>query len=291
MQNGTTIFDKQTADKEIIEKALTKSAKGTTSLAGKKAPEINKILEVYKLQIAQALPKHITPDRMIQMCTTFIARNPKIAKCSEKSIIGGFMQASILGFPPVEALGYCYFVPYKNNKTNETECQFQIGYKGYMDLARRSGQIKMIFSEVVYKDDFFEYELGLEPVIKHVPNVEIDPLDSNITYVYAVVRYLNDGYNFVVLPRKTIESYRRRSPMQYDKATGAWSTDYAAMAKKTAIRRLSKYMPLNLDDQTKLLSDEQIITPDKMDTSAAKSGLAIENIEEAEYNEVVNGKE
>lgn len=102
--------------KGILDKAKTKG-----TMEGLKTNEIGDVISSYADQIARALPKHLTVDRMIQMSSTLISRNPAIAKCSAKSLVGAVMQASILGLPPVDALGYCYFVPYGN------EVQFSIG--------------------------------------------------------------------------------------------------------------------------------------------------------------------
>lgn len=232
------------------------------NLAGMKQVEISDVLQGMKSQIAAALPKHMTPDRMIQMAATLIARNPLIASCSASSVLGAVMQASILGFQPVDALGECYFVPYRRNiGTKESpkwtdELQFQIGYKGYLNLARRSGEIKQVYAEVVRKGDVFDYELGLNPVLKHKPLPEAT---GDISHVYAVVHYKDGGFNFVVLTRQQVEALRKRSPSQRDFLSGAWKTDYDAMAKAKAIKQLSKYFPLSTDFRAAAVTDEAIL--------------------------------
>lgn len=247
------------------------------NLAGAKSSTVLDVLNVYRSQISQAVGKRLDPDRLIQIACTLITSNPKIAECSTKSIIGAVMQASILGFKPVTALGQCYFVPY--NK----EVQFQIGYKGYISLARRSGEIEMIFAEVVREGDIFNYTMGLRPDIKHLPSEEGS--DKQITHVYAVVHYKGGGYNFIVLTHKQIESYRKRSPMQGSGMNGAWKTDYDAMAKKTAIRRLATYMPLDSEVEDTLVTDEKVISVDDF-VPNEKSEIKIENLKEAEYEDV-----
>ena len=205
---------------------------------GIKSKDIQSYLGRYADQMAAVLPKHITAERMVAMAANEIARNPAIAKCSTRSLVGAILQASILGFQPVNALGYCYFVPYGG------DVQFQVGYKGYLDLARRSGAIKNVYAEVVHEGDEFLYTLGLSRTLEHKPSGKID---TPITHAYAVVEFTNGGMNFVVLTREEIERLRRRSPSQKNGVSGAWATDYEAMAKAKALKQLSKYMPLTVD--------------------------------------------
>jgi len=232
--------------------ALAKATKKGT-LAGLKQTDVQSVLESLKPQISQALPKHLSADRMIQMATQVIVKNPKVAECSAASLIGAVMQASILGFKPSDSLGQVYFVPYGKS------VQFQIGYKGYIDLARRSGQIRTLYAYPVYQNDEFEYELGLEPKLTHRPAQEDR---GEMTFVYAVAHYKDGGYNFVVLSKQEVERLRLRNAFQKSKPSGAWATDYEAMACAKAIKQLSKYMPLSEEMQGAVLSDEGVIQPD-----------------------------
>lgn len=237
---------------EKAKQALAKSTKRGT-LAGLKSTDIQSVLESMKLQIAQALPKHLNAERMIQMATQVIAKNPRIAECDAGSLIGAVMQASILGFKPTESLGQVYFVPYGS------KVQFQIGYKGYIDLARRSGQIKTLYAYPVYAADEFEYELGLEPKLRHKP---AQGERGEMVNVYAVAHYKDGGYNFVVLSRDEVERLRLRNSFQKTKPSGAWATDYEAMACAKAIKQLAKYMPLSEEMQSAVMTDEGVVTPD-----------------------------
>lgn len=240
------------------------------TMKGLNSGAVMKLLEAMRPQITSALPKHLSPDRMLQMATTIIVRNPKIAECTTVSVIGAVMQASILGFRPVESLGQCYFVPYGG------VCQFQIGYKGYIDLARRSGELKMVYAEVVRKGDEFSYEFGLEPKLIHKPNPDSA---GEITHVYGVAHYKDGGYNFIVLTRADVENLRRRNASQKERPSGAWLTDYAGMAKAKAIKQLAKYMPLSDEFADAVLSDEAAITSTKAFSNEGK-GI---NVEEYVY--------
>lgn len=107
--------------KEAMQQSVVAKVKQTGSLAGLTQSDVATYLGGMKDRVSAVLPKHLTADRVIQMAATTIQRNPQIAKCTPASLLGAVMQASILGFPPVDALGYCYFVPYGSS------VQFQIG--------------------------------------------------------------------------------------------------------------------------------------------------------------------
>jgi len=231
------------------------------SLIGLNQSEIAQYLSGMSERITQVLPKHLTADRVLQMAATTIHRNPEIAKCTPASLLGSIMQASILGFPPVDALGYCYFVPYGKN------VQFQIGYKGYIELARRSGRIKMVYAEVVREGDIFTATFGLNPHLYHEPKFDSA---KPLTHVYAVCHFIDGGYNFVVLSKKDVERLRMRSPMQKGVPAGAWATDYEAMSKAKALKQLSKYLPLNIDQAEAIATDEAVLKPENFQNGQAK---------------------
>lgn len=270
--------------KEAAQQAMQKTsrAKPPATMKNMKTGTIGDILIKYKPMIAQVLPRHLNPDRMIQICTNLIAKNPSIAECTTASIIGAVTQASILGFKPVSALGHCYFVPYNRKSGNQwvKEVQFQIGYKGYIDLARRSGELKTIHAACVYEGDQFSYELGLFPELKHVPT-GLHEAPEKMTHVYAVAHYKDGGYNFVVLSKKQIESLRLRNPAEKKGFNSPWRTDYDKMSMAKAIKQLSKFMPLSEETTLAMASDEAIIKPE--DFSEGK----LEEINHPDYEDAV----
>lgn len=255
------------------------SKKGT--LAGLKHTDIQTVLTGMRAQIAQALPKHLTAERIIQMSTTLISKNPKIAECTAQSIVGAVMEASILGFKPADSLGQCYFVPYGG------KVQFQIGYKGWIDLARRSGQIKTIYAYVVREGDDFHYELGLEPALKHSPKAGPD---ARMTHVYAVAHYKDGGHSFVVLTREEVEKRRMRNAFQKANPSGAWATDYEEMAKAKAIKALAKYMPLSDEMQHAAIADDGVIDIEKAATNDG-SGIDHDGIEYPDESDLITDAE
>jgi recombination protein RecT len=132
------------------------------------------------------------------------------------------------------------------------ECQFQLGYKGLIELAHRSGELKSIEAHVVYSNDDFEFEFGLEPKLKHVPTMDADK--GEITWVYAIYHLVNGGYGFEVMSRAEIEAHR----FKYSKASNspAWKNSWEEMAKKTVVKKVLKYAPLKTEFVTAVASDE-----------------------------------
>ncbi|GAB6395460.1 MAG: recombinase RecT [Bacteroidales bacterium] len=254
--------------KESMQQSISKRVSEQRSLAGLTQKEVSVYLEQMQDRLQDVLPSFLTPARVIQMCSTVISRNPEIAKCQTASVLGAVMQAAILGFEPCDALGYCYFVPYNQQLT------FQIGYKGYIELARRSGGIKKVWAEVVKDGDDFSYELGLSPTLSHKPALPND--DKALKYVYAVCKFDNDELQFVVLSKNDIERLRMKSPSQRGAATGAWKTDYEAMAKAKALKQLAKYLPLSINTQKALAADDQPLTPDNFEAGGV---VKVEDIE------------
>lgn len=274
MQQATTTPNQaQNSKLSVVQKVKTNG-----SLAGLTQGEVGEYLSGMKERVSQILPKHLTADRVLQMAATTIHRNPAIAKCTPTSLLGAVMQASLLGFPPVDSLGYCYFVPYGK------DVQFQIGYKGLIDLARRSGKIKDVYAEIVRDGDIFEAEFGLERSLKHKPSFDTA---KAITHAYAVVHYSDGGYSFVILSKNDIEKLRLRSPMQKAAPSGPWATDYEAMAKAKALKQLAKYLPLSLDQQSAVATDEAVLTPDSFMRSQDGTQTQVK-VEDITYDDYVD---
>ncbi len=206
-----------------------------------------------KEQMALALPKHMTADRLARIALTEIRRTPALGRCDQMSFLGAIMQCAQLGLEPGGALGHCYLLPFENRKKQITEVQFIVGYRGMIDLARRSGQILSLEARAVYQADKFHVELGLNPDLTHVPDWESADRGP-LRFVYAVAKLRDGGTQFEVLSRAEIERVRAQSKAGQ---SGPWVTHYEEMAKKTAIRRLFKYLPVSIEFQRAIALDEQ----------------------------------
>lgn len=204
-------------------------------------------------EIAKALPAVITPERFTRMVLSAISVNPKLAKCTPKSFLGAMMTAAQLGVEPNTALGQAYLIPFRNHGV--MECQFQLGYKGLIDLAYRSGEVSIIQAHVVHQNDEFTYELGLDPTLKHKPATA--NRGEPIAY-YAMFKTKDGGYGFEVMSIEDVRSHARRYSKSF--GNGPWQTNFDEMAKKTVLKKVLKYAPLKSDFVRGVAQDETIKT-------------------------------
>lgn len=204
-------------------------------------------------EIKKALPSAITPERFTRMALSALSVNPKLAECSPKSFLGAMMSAAQLGLEPNTPLGQAYLIPFRNHGI--LECQFQLGYKGLIDLAYRSGEISIIQAHTVYENDEFEYELGLEPVLKHKPAVK--DRGEPIAY-YAMFKTKSGGYGFQVMSKDDVDKHARKYSKAY--SSGPWQTNFDEMAKKTVLKAALKYAPLKSEFVRGVTADETIKT-------------------------------
>lgn len=210
-------------------------------------------------RIAAVIGNNLSPQRLYQMYVSTINREPQLANCGVESVLSCFMKCAALGLEPsnVDGLGRAYILPYgnKNYRTGQKEATLIIGYKGMLDLARRSGQIRDISARAVHEGDEFAYSYGLNEDIRHVPCAK----PGKLTHVYMIANFKDGGHYFQVMNADEIEAAAKRSP-SYGKAVSPWKSDYEAMALKTVVRRSFKWLPVSVEAQSAAVSDET--TPD-----------------------------
>jgi recombination protein RecT len=194
---------------------------------------VKNLFEAARSKIEQVAPKHLSADRLMRVALMTISRTPKLAECTPHSLLNAFMTASQLGLEVGGVLGEAYLVPYGKEAT------FLVGYRGLINLARRSGQIISIEAQVVREGDLFDFEYGLELRFRHQPKAEVD---AQITHAWALARFRDGGHQLDVMTIRDVEAIRKRSRSA---TNGPWVTDFAEMAKKTVVRRLCKYLPLS----------------------------------------------
>lgn len=205
---------------------------------------VKKTMESLVPHLRQVATKVLSPEKITKIVTSAISRTPLLLQCfrdSPHSILRCALVSAQLGLDPDSPLGQCYLVPYRNGRTGKYEAQFIIGYRGFIDLARRSGNIVSIRSRVVYEKDKFEVKYGLSEDILHIP-FEGDA--GELRAVYAVAELKDGGIQYEVMYRHEIDAIRKRSKAS---GSGPWVSDYPEMARKTVIRRLSKYLPMSVD--------------------------------------------
>jgi len=215
-------------------------------------PEPNAIRLVQQMRDTgewqRALPASIiTPERFTRVALTALRRNPDLLKCNRDSIIGSLVTAAQLGLEPNTPLGQCSLIPYKG------ECTLQIEYRGYVTLARRSGQIESVVARTVYENDEFDLAYGLDDRLVHKPAK--GERGGEIGY-YAVAKYVGGGYNFLYMTRAEVDAHRRKFSKQPNGP--AWRDSFRAMAEKTVLRALFKFMPLSVELARADGADEQV---------------------------------
>lgn len=248
----------------------------------------------FQAQMALALPKSMTAERLTRIVMTECRKVPALMQCNQESFFGAVLQCAQLGLEPGSALGHCYLLPFGNGKSRDgrPNCQLIIGYRGMIDLARRSGQIVSINAYCVHEADEFEYELGLHPDIHHRPS----PLAERgpVTYVYAVAVLKGGGVQFEVMSRAEIEAVRVQSKAG---KSGPWVTHWEEMARKTVVRKLFKYLPVSIEAVRAVEIDEKsdrgeaVTEDDFIDTTFVDKGQELEPVTPQEETEVIEQTE
>ena len=241
---------------------LAAQAQNTQMQAMNPQRQMKQLLEKSWPRIAAVIGNNLSPQRLYQMYVSTINREPQLANCGVESVLSCFMKCAALGLEPsnVDGLGRAYILPYgnKNYRTGQKEATLIIGYKGMIDLARRSGQIRDISARAVHEGDEFTYSSGLNEDLRHVPCAK----PGKLTHVYMIANFKDGGHYFQVMNADEIEAAAKRSP-SYGKAVSPWKSDYEAMAKKTVIRRAFPYLPVSVEARDAAASDDQ--TPDYSD--------------------------
>ena len=217
--------------------------------------------------------------------------NSMLKTADPMSIFNAACMAATLNLPLQNGLGFAYIVPFRNNKEKKTEAQFQIGYKGFIQLAQRSGQFKRLVALPVYKKqlikkDFingFEFDWEKEPEEGELP----------IGY-YAYFKLMNEFSAELYMTHEEINAHAKKYSQTYrtylDKkakgqwAQSVWAENFEAMALKTVIKLLlSKQAPLSVEMQQAVLADQAVVK----DVENQEFNYT-DNIQEAEFLAVVD---
>lgn len=219
---------------------------------------VKKFFDSQKGTLLAVLPKHVNADRMLKIALGALRTTPKLMNCSVESLFGAIVQCSQLGLEPNTPLGHAYLIPFDNKRENRMEVQIIFGYKGLVDLARRSGQIVSISAHEVCEKDHFEYEYGLDEKLVHRPSMGFR---GEVIGFYAVAKLVGGGYAFEVMSREQIEQIRDASQnYKYarDKAATVWGQHFVEMGRKTVLRRLFKYLPVSIELATAAVLDARV---------------------------------
>jgi len=185
-------------------------------------------------QVESIVPTQLTDqaERICRMTSVAVAMSPQLRACDIGTILQASAQAASLGLDVGGVTGLAYMVPFKG------KAQLQIGYKGYIELAHRANI--RLWGRVVYQGDFFEVMYGDEDTIIHKPK-RLSGKFGEITYAYAIAKFADGSTMRDVLDRTLIDQAQESSQATYDGRP--WEKHYDEMARKTAVRRLGKYLP------------------------------------------------
>lgn len=231
--------------------SATGTTNGETKAMQKAEPNLMGLMANPETQkrLTEVATKHLPVEKLLRLVTGEIRRVPELARCSIASVMRCVMDLARLGLEP-GPLGLAYLIPFKG------ECTLVIGFRGLVELARRSGQIDRIDAKLVYEaeandPDRFTYEAGSSPKLIHKPMLTGDRGDVVAAYVIAVFK---DGSQQIeVMTADEIFKIRDRSRAA---KSGPWVTDTGEMMKKTVVRRGAKYWPLSAEDWRRALEVE-----------------------------------
>jgi recombination protein RecT len=242
---------------------------------------VKSFFESQKATLAAVLPKHVSPDRMLKIALGALRTTPKLMECTVESLMGAVVQCSQLGLEPNTPLGHAYLIPFEKKRkegnqwvTDKVETQIVIGYKGLIDLARRSGQVVSIAAHAVHEHDHFEYAYGLDEKLEHKPTMA---RRGDVIAFYAVAKLVGGGHAFEVMSAEQVNEIRDASQnykFARDKSKTVWGQHYEEMGRKTVLRRLFKYLPVSIELATAAAID---------DVGAGGKSQALDTVLEGDY--------
>jgi recombination protein RecT len=208
----------------------------TTAVATQQPRTLKAFIEERKPEIVQMLPKHVNVERFLKSALLAVARDNKLQECTPLSLFTAVVNAAELGLDFTPAKGQAYLVKYGD------KAQFMPGYRGFIDLAKRTGDVARIEAHLVYENDKFDLSYGTDSKLVHVP--ELRKERGALIGAYAVANFKDGENQFEYMSKEQIDSIRKRSKAAQ---SGPWVTDYEEMARKTVVRRLFKYLPSSSD--------------------------------------------
>ena len=226
-------------------------------------------------QFARALPKHLTPERFARVAITALTRTPKLAECSPASMMKCLLDLSAMGLEPDGRRAH--LIPYGSEAT------LVIDYKGLVELIRRSGDVVSIRAETVCEKDEFDWRNG---EVTHRVNWRDNRGAVQAVYAEAVMK--SGERQTAVMTKAEVEGIRNRSKAGQ---SGPWKSDWAEMAKKTAVRRLSKMLPLSSEIMDHVTRDDEQFAGMRNVTPAAPASFALPDVDVVEEAPEVEGGE
>lgn len=249
------------------------------------AKHVSYLIQKNKMSLMKGLPKGFNFDRLERAIINSINENPTLAKCTPASIFLASVKAFSLGLEPGGALQECYLVPFWNSKKGQNEAQFMPSYRGLQNLARRSGEIPILYPKTVFMEDFFVVEEGTERKIIHKP--DYTKKRGNPICYYAVFTVKTGEIDFEVMSIDEINSIKAISKSA---DSGPWVTYYNEMAKKTVMKRLLKRAPMSIElaNTIELDHNASMGESQNFDDIIDIMGLEVDNTTSEDVQQAVN---
>lgn len=214
--------------------------------------QIAYLLKSKQAEIQKMLPKHLNAERLLKVAQIAATTTPALAKCDVASLVGAIGQCAQMGLEPNTVLGHAYLVPFNTKRKMPdgserwvNSVQVIIGWKGFIDLARRSGQIVSIAAHEVCENDHFDMVYGLDEKLEHKPALGER---GEIMGFYSVAKLKDGGHCFEFMSLHQVREIMAAT--QSKGKYGPWKDHFVEMGRKTVIRRLAKYLPLSIEFQT-----------------------------------------
>lgn len=244
---------------------------------GQRVKTVGQFLEANADTVFGALPKQVTRERMIAVTLSSLRKNPALLNCDPLSLFAAVTEAANLGLIPDGVLGQAYLVPYKE------ECVLIPGYKGLIDLARRSSTISTIRTAVVRKGDEFEWREGDDPCLRHTPSPDADYLDDEaITHAYMIAVLRDGGVQRNCWPVAKIKAHARKYSASFrsGKKDSPWITAFEAMARKTVVRESigRGELPVSVELQSLACREELYEHREYQEQQLAMPGRSLDSI-------------
>lgn len=244
----------------------------TQALAVQQMGSLRSMLAKMTNQLQQALPKGMVASRMVRVALTTVQRNPKLLECTPRSVIGAIVESCQLGLSLDNNLGHAYMVPYRNK--GMMEAQLQIGYKGLMLLAFRSGNI-VVDAGVYHEKDWMEYQEGTQPFLNFRPAVADRGKPKGAWAVARIPLGKEVLVKFKVVTEEEIMKAKAHSHGT-DRSDSPWKEHWQDMWMKTAVRRLAKMLPMSGDFHAAAAMDEMAEAGVSQGLSASADAMAAE---------------
>ena len=189
-------------------------------------------------------------QQFVASLLSIVTNNNLLAKATNESIMTAAMKAAVLNLPIEPSLGYAYIVPYKN------QAQFQIGYKGLIQLAQRSGQVTRLNAGEVYESQY----KGFNPLTEdlEVDMTAIPKENEEVVGYFAFMRLANGFEKTVFWTKERVRAHGKKYSQSFSSKYSPWQSDFDAMARKTVLKHmLSTYAPLSTELQEAIVADNE----------------------------------